>query len=111
MIFYFFDGANVKIYGESTENEGFNSRNEMIKLRLFNFRNQNISFPLKSVIKISFCLPNRFFGLTFASLSNNPHRNRLFGYKEEWRDRAQRSSGNHLITNRKGANTRPETEL
>lgn len=42
------------------------------------------------------CLPNRFFELTFASLSNNPHRNRLFGYKEERRDRAQRNSGNHL---------------
>jgi len=34
----------------------------------------------------------------------------LFDYKEERRDRAQWSSGNHQ-PRRNGANTRPETEL
>jgi len=35
----------------------------------------------------------------------------LFDYKEERRDRAQRSSGNHRRYCWNGANTRPETEL
>jgi hypothetical protein len=37
MTVLFFDGANVKIYGERTVNAVFNSRNETIKLRFFDF--------------------------------------------------------------------------
>jgi len=49
--------------------------------------------------------------LLLFTLSNNPSKSRLFGYKEEWRDRAQWNSGNHRQKSWNGANTRPETEL
>jgi len=51
------------------------------------------------------------FSATFAASSNILSEKRLFGYKEGRRERAQRNPGNQLLIDRKGANTRPETEL
>jgi len=54
----------------------------------------------------------RFFQLILRQIKYSALR--VFDYTEGWRERAQQNPGNHLpayIAGRKGANTRPETEL